>query len=71
MAIYYQVTAPGFEKNFDSKEKVCIYIRANKISEYAVYMKDDSKAQPKQNENGTFFPLQPMCENITSNIAVH
>ena len=68
MAIYYQIIAPGIETQFDSKEKVCLYIRANKISEYTVYMKDDSKMPTQRIEGGIIVPLQPMCEDITSEI---
>lgn len=68
MAIYYEITAPGIETVFNSTEEACLYIRANKISEYTVYMKDDSQILPQRTEGSIIFPLQPMCKDITSEI---
>ncbi len=68
MAIYYQITAPGIETKFDSTEEVCLYIRANKISEYTVYKKDDTKMPSRKELGFVIGMLMPMSEDITSEI---
>lgn len=68
MAIYYQITAPEVAETFDSKEKVCMYIRAKKISRFKVYMKDNSQVHLNKLGSYVISALPPMCEDITSEI---
>ena len=68
MAIYYQITVPRIETRFDSKEQVCLYIRANKISKFKVVKKDDAKMPSRKCLGFVIGALPPMNEDITSEI---
>ena len=68
MAIYYQITEPKIEEHFDNKEKVCLYLRANKISKYTVFMKDDATMPSFKGMGFNISSLAPMNEDITSEI---
>lgn len=65
----YSIETEGKTDNrFDTENEVCLYIRANHISEFKVYKKDDSQVKSQKVGAGIIFPLVPMCEDITSKI---
>ena len=70
MAIYYSIEANGFdkEKKLQSKEEVCLIIRANHLKQYKVFEKDDSHCRLKSLDTAKIFPLLPMCNDITVDI---
>lgn len=70
MAIYYQIKDNNqiFQQKFKTEVEVCLFIRANRISDYSVFRKDDSAMKGKKEGSVLLFPLAPMCDDVSDEI---
>ncbi|MGM9766137.1 MAG: hypothetical protein ACI3ZO_07250 [Candidatus Cryptobacteroides sp.] len=72
MAKYYTIEINGTQigANFGNKTDVCLYIRANCLSGYIVFEKDNSSVQPRREGTAQILNLPPICNDITKQITL-